>query len=75
MNVATIVANASRLGHPAHVAAHAAALVGIPARALCCWCADRAEHLHKPAHRVNVYRPGECSGCPYVGHDVLFIEG
>ena len=75
MNAETIRCNAERLGHPAHVAARAAGLLGIPARALCCWCADRPEHLHKVAHRVTTHRPGECSACPYVGADVLFVEG
>ena len=66
--VARIVSNCSRLGHEAQTAAFALSLLNVPARALCCWC---AEHVEGEAHRLP--RGGECAGCAYVGLDTLVV--
>lgn len=69
MNVPTnIIRNARNLGHKAHTAAFALALLGMPSRALCCWC---AEHVKGEAHRLP--KGGDCSACAYSGADTLVI--
>lgn len=70
MNVtARLLDNARRLGHESQTAAFAIELVTkAPARSLCCHC---AEHVEGDATRLP--RGGECSRCPYVGHDCLVV--
>lgn len=65
----TLLANANRLGHGAHVAAFAISLITkVEARALCCWCAEGVE-----GEATRLRAGGECSRCPYAGRDCLVI--
>jgi hypothetical protein len=66
---ARILDNASKLGHQSQTAAFAISLVAkVAAHSLCCWCAKSVE-----GEAVRLPKGGECSNCPYVGHDCLVI--
>ncbi len=67
--VARLIDNARLLGHESQTTAFAVELVtGCPAFSLCCCCAEGVE-----GDAVRLPRGGECSRCPYVGHDCLVV--
>jgi hypothetical protein len=68
LDLTAAIANAIRLGHGSHVVAGAAALAGIEAYSLCCWCAEKVE-----GEATRLPTGGECDRCPYIGHDCLVI--
>jgi hypothetical protein len=71
MNAITprLIDNSRRLGHESQTVAFAIELAtAAPAHSLCCQCAERVE-----GDAFRLPRGGECSRCPYVGHDCLVV--